>query len=330
MTIHSNISEIDTEQWQQLVDNSLVASFFQTRECYEFYASLSFLKPFVFAISENEKLVGLICGYIIADGRKVRRLFSCRAIVPGGMLLDKTISEKALQSLLNFTIKTLKNQLIYIELRNYNDYSQFKEKIKPTGFQYQQHFDIHLHINDETEQKISESKRREIKTAQKNGVQYFETKEATEIEAFYTILQNLYKKDIKLPLFPLEFFLKLSQLPQGKIFVIKQNDIVIGGIACVTFAKKILYEWFACGNKNVGKQLYPSVMATYAGIDYATKNSFVTYDFMGAGKPGKDYGVREFKTKFGGELLEYGRFLYVAKPLLYNFGKIALKIKKRT
>ena len=321
-------SEINTEQWQNLAQISPFSSYFQTKECYDFYCSMSFLEPFVFGVSENEKLVGIICGYIVADGGKIKRFFSRRAIIAGGALLDEKISEKALKILLNFTMKSLKNKAIYIEIRNYNDYSKFKNVFAESNFIYNEHLNFHLPINSETETNISDSKRKEIKTAQKNNVQYVETKDVAEITAFYKILKNLYKKEIKLPLFPLEFFLKLAQLPCGKIFVIKHNGFVIGGMACVALSKKVLYEWFACGNKNAEKQLYPSVMATFAGIDYAIKNGFAIYDFMGAGKPEKDYGVRDFKAKFGGNLVKYGRFLYICKPLLYNFGKIALKIIK--
>ena len=46
---------------------------------------------------------------------------------------------------------------------------------------------------------------------------------------------------------------------------------------------------------------------------------------MGAGKPDEGYGVREFKSKFGGELLEHGRFLYICKPSLYRLGKFIVK-----
>ena len=61
-------------------------------------------------------------------------------------------------------------------------------------------------------------------------------------------------------------------------------------------------------------------------IDYANKNNIEYFDFMGAGKPDQDYGVREFKSKFGGELVEFGRFVKILNPMLYNFGKLSLKI----
>ena len=84
MIVCSNdINRIDVSQWTYLIRENDTATFFQTPECYHFYASLSFLKPFVYAVSENDKLVGVMCGYIIADGNVVKQFFSRRAIVPG-------------------------------------------------------------------------------------------------------------------------------------------------------------------------------------------------------------------------------------------------------
>ena len=51
---------------------------------------------------------------------------------------------------------------------------------------------------------------------------------------------------------------------------------------------------------------------------------------MGAGAPGDGgYGVRDFKAKFGGELVEYGRFKYVCNPVLYAIGKLGVAILKK-
>ena len=50
---------------------------------------------------------------------------------------------------------------------------------------------------------------------------------------------------------------------------------------------------------------------------------------MGAGKPDDGYGVRDFKAKFGGQLVEHGRFLHVMNPLLYNIGKLGVKLLKK-
>jgi hypothetical protein len=49
---------------------------------------------------------------------------------------------------------------------------------------------------------------------------------------------------------------------------------------------------------------------------------------MGAGEPGVPYGVRDFKSEFGGTMVEHGRFLCVSKPWLYKIGAMGVRILK--
>jgi lipid II:glycine glycyltransferase (peptidoglycan interpeptide bridge formation enzyme) len=67
-------------------------------------------------------------------------------------------------------------------------------------------------------------------------------------------------------------------------------------------------------------------MATYAAMEYALLNGMALFDFMGAGSPDEAYGVREFKSRFGGEEVEHGRFILILNPIMYSVGKIGLKI----
>ena len=92
--------------------------------------------------------------------------------------------------------------------------------------------------------------------------------------------------------------------------------------------ERTAYEWFECGLNAEYKDQYPSVMATYAGIQLAKQTGCTRYDMMGAGEPGVPYGVRDFKAEFGGQLVEHGRFLCVTKPLLYKIGTIGIKFLK--
>ena len=91
-----------------------------------------------------------------------------------------------------------------------------------------------------------------------------------------------------------------------------------------------LYEMYACGEDGVHKTIFPSEVATFSGLQYAAENGYPEFDMMGAGKPDDGgYGVRDFKLKFGGELLELGRYNYVSKPLLFQIGKLGVKILKK-
>ena len=94
-------------------------------------------------------------------------------------------------------------------------------------------------------------------------------------------------------------------------------------------ASGAVYEWFECGMNAEYKEQYPSVMATWAGIQWAKENGCARYDMMGAGEPGVPYGVRDFKSEFGGKMVEHGRFLCVNKPMLYRIGALAVRILRK-
>lgn len=323
-------NEIDFGQWDQLLETSPHASFFQTRQCYDFYCSLSFMKAFVYAVEEKGQLTGLMCGYLIADGGMLKRFFSRRAIVPGGALLRKDISEEALSALLKFCKKQLAKRAIYLELRNFTDYSSMKSVFNKNGFPYQPHLNFHVYTLDvETSlKKMSSTKRRDVRVSLREGAEIIHTKDLEDVKQFYAILYDMYQTRIKTPLFPFEFFENMVLKDFGKLFVIKYNNSIVGGNLCVELPNKILYEWFVCGEDRKYKNIFPSTLATWAAIEYASKNNFAYFDMMGAGKPDESYGVREFKSKFGGELVEHGRFLSVLNPYLFSLGKFAVKIIK--
>ena len=325
------IDQIDRNKWNDLLAHSSTASYFQSPECYDFYQSLSFLMPFGYGVSENGELKGVIIGYIISDGNLIKRFFSRRAIIPGGVLISEEISHKALSQLLQTLKEKLDKKVIYIEIRNYQDYTKYKTLFGENNFKYQVHLNFHvLTPNSESALKnLSTTKRRDVKLSLKEGAEIIEAGNREEVAKYYDLLKLLYQTKVKTPLFPVEFFDRLVLDSYGKLFLIKYNGQIIGGSVCVGMENSVLYEWFVCGTDGKFKNIYPSTLATWAAIKYAAENGYRYFDMMGAGKPDEGYGVREFKSKFGGELVEHGRFLYVIKPLLYNLGKKAIEIKKR-
>ena len=331
--IYTTFADIDLKQWDELVSGSDVASFFQTAECYDFYATLTFLKPFVYGVSEDDKLVGLMCGYIISDGNIVKRFFSRRAIVPGGVLLSASMTDEALNNLLSYAVQTLSKRAIYLEIRNYHNYAAYTSIFERNGFLYQPHLNFHLATPsiDIALKNLNTTKRRDVKLSKKEDVIWEETILESDIEAYYKILGTLYKTKIKIPLFPIEFFKKIAQLPHAKLFIVKHEGRVIGGSVCVLLPGRTVYEWFVSGLDSAPRNTFPSTVATWAGIEYAALNGYEKFDMMGAGKPDEGYGVREFKSKFGGELVEHGRFLRIFNSQLYSLGKYIigrLKSKK--
>ena len=320
--------EIITDKWEQLYKSSSFATYFQSPACYCFYKELSFLTPFAYAVEDNGEFKALVCGYLVAEKGLLKSYFSRRAIIPGGVLLANDISEEALELLLSELRSDLQRKAIYIELRNLHDYSAYKEVFQRADFEYQAHLNYQISIQngDDVFSNFSENRKRQIKQSLAEGLVCEKTDRMEDVHAFYSILQHTYSKRLKLPLFPFEFFESIVSKAYGKLLVVKIEDKILGGILCVG-DEKVLYEWFVCGDDGEYPRVYPSVMATWTGIEYAVNNGYRMFDFMGAGKPAKKYGVRDFKARFGGKLVEHGRFLYICSPLLYYIGKIGVKYK---
>ena len=395
--------QIDQQQWQELVQSSATATWFQTPEAYKFYASVNEMMPFAVGVVESQEcdseamgngqwanseckveslkfkgtddeckvesvkfkgeenseaettastpytihhtpsLKGVCVGYITKERSVLKQFFTRRAIIIGGPLLAEDISATALAALLkavkamgngqwaigeeNNRQSPIANRPIYIESRNFHNYSKWKSVFEANGFAYQPHLNIQVTC-DETHT-LSEQRIRQVKKALKNCAEIIEAQSEQDIRDWYQILSMLYREKVRTPLFSEEFFLEFYRKGVGKYLLVKYDGKVIGGMMCPILKGKAIYEWYVCGMDEVYRDLYPSVVATYAAIEYAKQNDIPLFDFMGAGEPDIPYGVRDFKMEFGGQLVEHGRFLCVRKPLLYWIGKMGVKWLKR-
>jgi len=325
-----NEKEIDDTAWRNLLKNSRKATFFQSPECYQFYKKLSFLQPFLYGVSNQGVLTGLVCGYLIAEGGTLKRFFSRRAIIPGGVLLSDDISDTALQMLLDVVKRDIKSKAVYVEIRNYHDYSAYRSVFYSSNFSFHSHYNIHVHADKEEQLllNLNPTKRRQIKMAELAGVRVLETKEKNPLNQFYKILFELYVTKIRKPLFYYEFFEKIIEEDFCKLFVAIKGDKVIGGMLTVEMNNNAVYEWFICGDDRNSKG-YPSVLLTWNAIQYTAANNFRYFDFMGAGSPEKNKGIRRFKSGFGGKLTDMGRYVFISKPFIYRIGIMYLQLIKK-
>lgn len=309
----------------------MLNNWFQTEECYNFYKSLSFLEAFKYEVRRDGEVKGKIVGYIQKDGGKLKRFFSRRAIINGGPVLAGDITDDELKSLLEGCRKALKGKAIYVESRNFDDYSAYRAIFEKCGWRYEPHYNFHIGTAsaEVVESNLGKSRKRDIRTSLRDGAVYGEAVNLDEVKELYRILEKLYHKKVKTPLFPFEFFEKFCNTPFGKVFAVRFEGHIVGGTVCVC-GEDVVYEWFACGEDGVSKSVFPSTLATYAGIKYAAEHGYKRFDMMGAGAPDDGgYGVRGFKAKFGGKLVEYGRFKYIENPFLYKIGEFGVKLLKR-
>ena len=323
--------DIDPQQWQSLVEHSPYATWFQTKEAYEFYAAVSGMQAFAYGVAEEGRLVGVIVGYTTQEKCIFQQYFTKRAIIYGGPLLDVGISNDALSTLLKTVVQNIALNPIYIETRNFNDYSRWKDIFDINGFNYQKHLDFHINTTslELAQSNIGKHRWRYIRLSMRDGAKIVDHPTIEQVRAFYTILQDLYRTKVRTPLWSWEFFERLYHTEHARYILVELDGQIVGGTACVCLPGKAVYEWYACGLDNCRDDIRPLSVAIWGEMQYAAENGYPLFDFMGAGTPDQPYGVRDFKAEFGGELVEYGRFLCIRKPLLYWIGKMGVKWLKR-
>ena len=330
--IYTSANDIDIKTWSDLVQSSTVASWFQTTEAYRFFDSLSFLEAFCVAVESCGVLKGVVVGFIQRDGGRLKQYLSRRAIINGGPLLSEDIEDDELTFLLTAVKDLLKRKAIFIETRNFNDYSRWRSVFEKCGFKCEQHYDIQVDTTaiDVVNSNIGKSRKRDVRVSLRDGASIVEKPTNKQIKDYYLILSELYKNKVKKPLFPFEFFERLFQLSDSLFLLVEYNEEIVGGTVCVGLKGKALYEMYACGQDGVYKNIFPSELATFSGIQQAVDKGYPVFDMMGAGKPDDGgYGVRDFKLKFGGKLVEFGRYDYICNRFLYNIGKLGVKKLKK-
>lgn len=336
--------EINPLAWKKLVDESPYATWFQTQEAYQFYAAnKEEMQPFAFAVAEEASmpnsliaqshynLKALCVGYVTRERNALKQLFTRRAIIIGGPLIANDATEHDIELLLRVVTSELHSQAIYIETRNFNDYSSWKSVFQKCGFAYQPHLNFHIDTTSEeiAQSNIGKHRWKYIRLSIRDGATMVENPTIEQVRECYELLKELYTTRVKTPLFSWNFFEKLYHQPNARYLLVDLDGKIVGGTVCVCLPNKALYEWFVCGNDFYRKGIRPSSVATWYGMQYAARNGYPLFDLMGAGRPDEPYGVRDFKAEFGGKLVEHGRFLCVRKPLLYWIGKLGVKLLKK-
>lgn len=359
--------EIDRGEWSRLVQTSSTGTWFQTPEAYEFFESMpNLFLSFVIGVASNlpslkgsggDRLLlrGVCVGYVTVEKNPIKQYFTRRAIIIGGPVIANDATSEEVETLMiavrnQFKILDLRfkilNSPIFIETRIFNDYSRWKGAFEKAGFEYKKHLNFHVDCTEKEQmwERLSENRKRQVRHVNgdfkfKISNLRFDNLSVTEqdVREWYSILSELYRKKVKTPLWPVEFFIEAYRQGIGQFMLVRHEGKIIGGSMVVVLKSEgvselenegCVYEWFECGLNAQYKEQYPSVMATYMGMCYAAEQGIGRYDMMGAGVPDVPYGVRDFKAEFGGQLVEYGRFVCVREPILYKIGVLAVKMMR--
>jgi lipid II:glycine glycyltransferase (peptidoglycan interpeptide bridge formation enzyme) len=290
-------------------------------------------EPIVIAVLDikTNHLVGLLAAVIQKEYPGIFGSLTARSIIFGGPLIvneDVEITELLVQHY----NEIIKKRVIYSQVRNLWKQDSSIKTFKENGYKYEEHLNILVDLQkneDELWKDVHSKRRNEIRRARKEGTIVQELKNEVEIKEAYNILKEVYGR-ARLPLHDRSMFKAAYDilLPQNMIkFFGAINDGKIIGTIVVLCYKDRIYDWYAGSYREFyGK--YPNDLLPWGVFLWGKKNGFKVFDFGGAGKPGVPYGVRDYKLKFGGNIVNYGRYNKIHHPIIYIISSACFKLWK--
>lgn len=327
--IVTDANAINRAQWQRFVFAHPQGNIFQTPQMYDAYRTTKNYQPVVVACLQKDTLVGILLAVVQKESTGILGRLSARSIIWGGPLIEKQDGEIADLILHAYDQRIAKNA-IYGQFRNLSDISWTKPIFRDAGYRFEDHLNIHIDLSkSETElwMGIHSKRRNEIRRAYKEKTTFSVHADGDSVTSGYEILSEVYRY-AKLPFPDRTLFQSvLSQSTEDfglKIFTATNQDTMIGVMFALVFKNRI-YDWYA-GAYRDSLTKYPNDLIPWEAMKWGRARGFTVFDFGGAGKPDIPYGVRDFKLKFGGELVNFGRFEKIYQPLRMNLAKAGFRV----
>jgi serine/alanine adding enzyme len=320
------------KQWDDFIHAHPQGNIFQGYD----FSRLCFQTPgyephTVIALNDEDSVCGIMQGVIIKEPGRFARHLTSRAIAWGGPLAKD--DDTAFRLVTEYE-QTLGKKVIYSQIRPVGE-SPMPGVMQRLGFSLQPHLDIVNNLTGGTETMLSaihKERRRNIGRAKTKGVTVRLTENESEIVEATLLILKLYKR-IGLPS-PPQQFLYAGKKYLGdalKVFVAEYEGKIVGSRMVLCY-RDVIYDWYAGSDPDYHNK-YINDLLPWEVMLWASQNGFRIFDFGGAGNPDEKYGVRDFKMRYGGRLIENSRFISVHKPLLMFTGEKGIKvyraIKKR-
>ena len=312
----------DKTQWGEFVSNHPHGNIFQTPDMADVYKRTKNYEPITLAAidTKNNEILVVLQAVVINDMRGILGSFSSRSIVQGGPLfIENEKGINAVKVLMEQYDKIAQNKALYTQIRTLCDTSNISNFLNSIGYECEERLNFLIDLNrpeDEIWRDIHKSRRKGINRAANKGVVIEEVRDKNLVSIFYGIVEETYK-NAGIPLADISLIESAFDLLVPKnmatFYLAKYEDRYVGARVVLNY-KWLIYDWYA-GASSAYLSLYINEALVWHILKEGAKGNYHTFNFGGAGKPNEEYGVREFKRRFGGRMVNFGRYMNVYSPI---------------
>jgi len=324
---------IDWKKWDEFVYNHSNGTIFQTSYMASIYNSTKNYEPISLAgvDSKNGNILALVQSVTIREMRGLLGSFSARSVIHGEpLLVDGKEGLETAAKLMQHYEQVVQKEALYTQIRNMGDTRRIKELLESREYTYDDHLNYLIDLDRDSEEiwgDISKSRRKGINRAEKMGITVRKIENEDELNDCYNLIEETYNS-IKLPIADITLFKSAYDLlkpPEiADFYIAHKNDEAVGTRIVLKY-KGTVHDWYAGSKREVeyvDEALVWQILKDNAGKERV-------FDFGGAGHPDKPYGVREFKRRFGGKEVNFGRYEKTHSRNKMKIAKSGLKLYQK-
>lgn len=317
----TNIREVvaaDYADWDCFVAQHPSGGVFQLSSMIRIYESVPSLLPIALAAYDDcGRIMGGVVGCIFTEKEGLLAPLARRAIIMGGALLSPTDPGVTLAALMcAFERASLRRPL-------YSEVWLLAERSAPDiwsalGYTWIPHLNFMIDLSagrDVLWDGLSASRRKDIRRSERQGVLIDVASTWAEHREFHRLVCDNYRR-LGLPAPSVTLFRGAYDIlvPQGLAccYVARHKGRMVGGRMVLCY-KDLVYDWYA-GSASGLRGLYPDEALVWRVLRDHIEAGYRWFNFGGAGHPDVEYGPREFKRRFGGQLVNHGRLRKVHAP----------------
>ncbi|MDM8519989.1 GNAT family N-acetyltransferase [Anaerolineales bacterium HSG6] len=328
------VTELPINKWRVYVENHPHGGIFHTPEMFELFQCIDNHIPTLWAAVTDNTVQALMLPVEITL-KNILRPFTTRAVVYSSALYDDSpMGHESLSILLDTYNKKVHPNIIFTEFRNQIDMSLVQPILEQHGFLYEHHLNFLIDINrplTEIMQDIGKRTRKQIRSGlSKKLVTLEQASTVEQVQECYSLIKRSYTS-AQVHLAEFSFFKNIFDhfYPKGlAMFWLARFEGVCVASSIELPYKDVLYGWYSGVDRDYSKY-YPGELLMWHVLEWGAENGYKVYDFGGAGKPDEEYGVRKFKAKFGGKMVDYGRNASIHRPMTLQVSKLGYELYRR-
>lgn len=339
--------QLDERAWRDFVATQPGTNIFHTQEMTEVFARAHGHRVSTWGVTDPDGALQALFlpvevtlgGHLPRVTRGVTRALTSRAVAYGGAACaGGETGRRALGELLA-AYRRQAAHILFTEVRNISDASAVGDALRAAGFAHERHLNYLIRL-DRAEADLwaalSRSARQRIRSGERKGV-VVEAVAVTpaahrsaEAGAAYRLLDQVYRR-ARVPLADRSLFdaavSVLGPRALGRLVTARLGGELIGA-RFVLLHKGRMIDWYAGSDRSFAA-FSPNEVLVWHVLRWGHEQGFDLFDFGGAGRPDEQYGPREFKAKFGGELVDFGRDVLVHTPMRLRLSRAGYGVSRR-